>query len=381
MSTSLTARGRTGPSIKMDQNQGAVTTVPCPPKLDGPESPSSRGEVREYRQLRRKVEELVGRINGRFTDPGGDVPVYYLYRGVPPERLLAYYRLADVCLVTPLADGMTSSRRSSSPRRQQARAPLRSSSGAPIPARCGRPTTRGVEPRRSTVENGARSGPLRATRPVTGSGALAHATRRRSRGAPVGRLPPLERKPRSRRGSRSHEQRDRRPSRAAGDPGADPRPAWISCPKSGNRAVGRRPSPIACWPPSSSPTSSARASARPRSATATLNVRGSSCDPAQRRRSSNRLRGADLLAVGTRGDHRVEGVAGEDDPLAPRGYRGSQCRSARARSGRAGRPVRAPEFRRESSRRSACRPHHPALEPVQIGSRSGRREAPGVVRR
>jgi trehalose 6-phosphate synthase len=66
----------------------------------------SRGEVREYRELRRNVEELVGRINGRFTDPGGDVPVYYLYRGVPHERLLAYYRLADVCLVTPLADGM-----------------------------------------------------------------------------------------------------------------------------------------------------------------------------------------------------------------------------------------------------------------------------------
>ena len=66
----------------------------------------SRGEVREYRELRRNVEELVGRINGRFTDPGGDVPVHYLYRGLPPERLLAYYRLADVCLVTPLADGM-----------------------------------------------------------------------------------------------------------------------------------------------------------------------------------------------------------------------------------------------------------------------------------
>jgi trehalose 6-phosphate synthase len=66
----------------------------------------SRGEVREYRELRRHVEELVGRINGRFTDPGGDVPIHYLYRGVPPERLLAYYRLADVCLVTPLADGM-----------------------------------------------------------------------------------------------------------------------------------------------------------------------------------------------------------------------------------------------------------------------------------
>jgi trehalose 6-phosphate synthase len=66
----------------------------------------SRGEIREYRELRRNVEELVGRINGRFTDPGGDVPVYYLYGGVRHERLLAYYRLADVCLVTPLADGM-----------------------------------------------------------------------------------------------------------------------------------------------------------------------------------------------------------------------------------------------------------------------------------
>jgi len=66
----------------------------------------SRGEVREYRELRAAVEELVGRINGRFTDPGADVPVHYLYRSVPPERLLAYYRLADVCLVTPLQDGM-----------------------------------------------------------------------------------------------------------------------------------------------------------------------------------------------------------------------------------------------------------------------------------
>jgi trehalose 6-phosphate synthase len=66
----------------------------------------SRGEIREYRELRRNVEELVGRINGRFTDPEGDVPIHYLYRGVPYERLLAYYRLADVCLVTPLADGM-----------------------------------------------------------------------------------------------------------------------------------------------------------------------------------------------------------------------------------------------------------------------------------
>jgi len=66
----------------------------------------SREQVQEYRVLRRQVEELVGRINGRFTEPGRDVPVHYLFRGVPRERLLAYYRVADACLVTPLRDGM-----------------------------------------------------------------------------------------------------------------------------------------------------------------------------------------------------------------------------------------------------------------------------------
>ena len=66
----------------------------------------SRGEIREYEELRSTVEELVGRINGRFTGATHDVPVHYLYRGVTSEQLLAYYRLADACLVTPLNDGM-----------------------------------------------------------------------------------------------------------------------------------------------------------------------------------------------------------------------------------------------------------------------------------
>jgi trehalose 6-phosphate synthase len=66
----------------------------------------SRGDIREYRALRTEVERLVGRINGRFTEPGGEVPVYYLHRSVSLDWLLACYRLADVCLVTPLRDGM-----------------------------------------------------------------------------------------------------------------------------------------------------------------------------------------------------------------------------------------------------------------------------------
>jgi trehalose 6-phosphate synthase len=66
----------------------------------------SRGDIREYRELRAEVEQVVGRINGRFTIPGQDVPVHYLYRGVGSSQLLAHYAVADVCLVTPLCDGM-----------------------------------------------------------------------------------------------------------------------------------------------------------------------------------------------------------------------------------------------------------------------------------
>ena len=66
----------------------------------------SRDDVREYRQLRSNVEQIAGRINGRFTQPGKDVPVHYLYRSLAPQALSAYYAAADVMLVTPLIDGM-----------------------------------------------------------------------------------------------------------------------------------------------------------------------------------------------------------------------------------------------------------------------------------
>jgi trehalose 6-phosphate synthase len=66
----------------------------------------SRDDVREYRNLRADVERHVGRINGRFTEPGMDVPVHYLYRGLPQQQLAAYYAVADALVVTPLIDGM-----------------------------------------------------------------------------------------------------------------------------------------------------------------------------------------------------------------------------------------------------------------------------------
>ena len=66
----------------------------------------SRDNVREYRQLRTTVEQHIGRINGVFTEPGSDVPVHYLYRGLSRQQLAAYYASADALLVTPLIDGM-----------------------------------------------------------------------------------------------------------------------------------------------------------------------------------------------------------------------------------------------------------------------------------
>ncbi len=66
----------------------------------------SRDNVVEYRTLRAAVEGHIGRINGKFTEPGSDVPVHYLHRSLPPEQLAAYYAVADMMLVTPLIDGM-----------------------------------------------------------------------------------------------------------------------------------------------------------------------------------------------------------------------------------------------------------------------------------
>ena len=65
----------------------------------------TRSRVRAYQRLRREVDALVGRINGRFATASW-TPVHYLYRGLPQTTLLALYRTADVMLVTPLRDGM-----------------------------------------------------------------------------------------------------------------------------------------------------------------------------------------------------------------------------------------------------------------------------------
>ncbi len=65
----------------------------------------SRTRVPEYREMRREIDETVGRVNARFAR-GSYVPVRYYYRAFPPRSLAAHYRAADIGLVTPLRDGM-----------------------------------------------------------------------------------------------------------------------------------------------------------------------------------------------------------------------------------------------------------------------------------
>ncbi len=65
----------------------------------------SRTKVERYMELKKQVDEVVGRINGRFGTIGW-VPIWYLYRSLPFHSLVALYTIADIALITPLRDGM-----------------------------------------------------------------------------------------------------------------------------------------------------------------------------------------------------------------------------------------------------------------------------------
>jgi trehalose 6-phosphate synthase len=68
-------------------------------------APVSRGDVAQYRSLRRELDEMVGRINGQYAEPDWG-PIRYITRAVARPTLAGYMRLAKIGLVTPLRDGM-----------------------------------------------------------------------------------------------------------------------------------------------------------------------------------------------------------------------------------------------------------------------------------
>lgn len=65
----------------------------------------SRGKVEHYINLKKEVDELVGKVNGQFGNINY-TPVWYFYRSMPFESLIELYSSCDVALVTPVRDGM-----------------------------------------------------------------------------------------------------------------------------------------------------------------------------------------------------------------------------------------------------------------------------------
>jgi len=65
----------------------------------------SRDTVPQYAHLREQIDKQVGNINAMHRTMEW-TPINYFYRSFPIEMLSALYTTAEVCLVTPMRDGM-----------------------------------------------------------------------------------------------------------------------------------------------------------------------------------------------------------------------------------------------------------------------------------
>jgi trehalose 6-phosphate synthase len=79
------------------QHLGAVTYLQI--------APLGRQQVEAYTRIRAALEQRAGRTNGRFANVDW-TPIRYLNRNFPHATLMGLLRLAQVCLATPLRDGM-----------------------------------------------------------------------------------------------------------------------------------------------------------------------------------------------------------------------------------------------------------------------------------
>jgi trehalose-6-phosphate synthase len=55
--------------------------------------------------MKKEIDEAVGNINGKYGNEEW-TPVMYFSRKITQKSLLAYYKAADISLLTPLRDGM-----------------------------------------------------------------------------------------------------------------------------------------------------------------------------------------------------------------------------------------------------------------------------------
>lgn len=79
------------------ENMGRITYIQI--------APLSRTDVRAYANIRKSLEQVAGRTNGRFGDTDW-TPIRYLNRNFPHATLTGFLRAANVGIVTPLRDGM-----------------------------------------------------------------------------------------------------------------------------------------------------------------------------------------------------------------------------------------------------------------------------------
>jgi trehalose 6-phosphate synthase len=68
-------------------------------------APLGRQKVKAYARIRDALEQSAGRTNGHYADVDW-TPIRYLNRNFPHGTLMGFFRLARVCLVTPVRDGM-----------------------------------------------------------------------------------------------------------------------------------------------------------------------------------------------------------------------------------------------------------------------------------
>lgn len=65
----------------------------------------SRSNVPQYQLLKKEIDELVGRINGKFATVNW-IPIWYFYRSMPFGNLIDLYTSCNIALLTPIRDGM-----------------------------------------------------------------------------------------------------------------------------------------------------------------------------------------------------------------------------------------------------------------------------------
>ena len=68
-------------------------------------SVSANRNMAAYEEVQRQIEEVAGRINGRFGRFDWQ-PVSLISRAIPFKRLIAYHQAASVCWIAPLCDGL-----------------------------------------------------------------------------------------------------------------------------------------------------------------------------------------------------------------------------------------------------------------------------------